>query len=274
MGYLGNAPARNTPAYKQVYEFVATAGQTTFAVPYTPGFVEVYRNGVKLGAPNFTANSGTSVVLTSGANAGDFIQIVSEFINPVLNAIPNTAGAVATSNIADGAITTAKIANGAVVQADLATGVAGTGPAFAAFASGNQSIPNSVQTVLVYATEEFDTANRFNNTGSTVNGIPAYAFLPNVAGYYQVNWNVIMDQAASTTEFLARLLKNGVNYYWSSNQTTANNHYNAINGSVLMYLNGTTDYIQAAIFQNNGGSVTTRTEAGSYGFSACLVRAA
>lgn len=137
MGYLGSAPSRNTPAYKQVYEFVATAAQTTFSVAYTVGFVEVYRNGVKLGAPNFTANNGTSVVLTSGANAGDFIQIVSEFINPVLNAIPNTTGAVTTNNIADNAITTAKIADnaittskiaaGAVVQADLASGVAGAG---------------------------------------------------------------------------------------------------------------------------------------------------
>lgn len=122
MGYIGSAPSRNTPAYKQVYEFVATAAQTTFSVAYTVGFVEVYRNGVKLGAPNFTANNGTSVVLTSGANAGDFIQIVSEFINPVLNAIPNTTGAVATSNIADNAITTAKIAAGAVIAADIASG--------------------------------------------------------------------------------------------------------------------------------------------------------
>jgi hypothetical protein len=102
MSYIGSAPSRNTPAYKQVYEFVATTAQTTFSVAYTVGFVEVYRNGVKLGAPNFTANNGTSVVLTSGANAGDFIQIISEFINPVLNAIPNTTGAVTTSNIASG----------------------------------------------------------------------------------------------------------------------------------------------------------------------------
>ncbi len=129
MSYIGSAPSRNVPAYKQVYEFTATSGQTTFSVPYTVGFVEVYRNGVKLGAPNFTATNGTSVVLASGANTGDFIQIVSEFINPVLNAIPNTAGAVTTSNILDnsiitskildGAITTAKIAEGAVVTADL-----------------------------------------------------------------------------------------------------------------------------------------------------------
>ena len=102
MSYIGSAPSRNTPAYKQVYEFVATAAQTTFSVAYTVGFVEVYRNGVKLGAPNFTANNGTSVVLASGANAGDFIQIISEFINPVLNAIPNTTGAVSSSNIASG----------------------------------------------------------------------------------------------------------------------------------------------------------------------------
>jgi hypothetical protein len=254
-----------TTAYRTLTTFTATSGQTTFNVPsYTVGYIDVYRNGVKLGTADFTATSGTTVVLASGATAGDLVETVSFYVSSVLNAIPAVANAV----------TETYINTGAVTQSKLGAGVAGNGPAFSAFASGNQSIPSAVQTVLVFATEEFDTAGCFNNTGSTVGGIPAYAFLPNVAGYYQVNWNVIMDQVSSTNELLARLLKNGVNYYWSSNQTPANNHYNAINGSVLVYLNGTTDYIQASAVQNTAGSVTTRTEAGSYGFSACLVRAA
>lgn len=120
MAYIGTKPSNQTPTYKQVYEYTATAGQTTFTASYTAGFVSVFRNGVQLGSEDYTATNGTSVVLTNGSTAGDYIRIESQFTANVQNAIPNTAGAVATSNIADGAITTAKIANGAVVPADLA----------------------------------------------------------------------------------------------------------------------------------------------------------
>ena len=66
----------NGTSGRQVY--TATAGQTTFAVVYDVGFVDVFMNGVKLqvGA-DFTATSGTNIVLTSGAAAGDIIDIVA-----------------------------------------------------------------------------------------------------------------------------------------------------------------------------------------------------
>lgn len=84
-----------TTAYRTVTEFTATAGQTTFSVPsYTVGYIDVYRNGAKLGAADFTATNGTTVVLASGASSGDFIQTVSFYVSSVLNAIPATAGAV------------------------------------------------------------------------------------------------------------------------------------------------------------------------------------
>jgi hypothetical protein len=152
--------------------------------------------------------------------------------------------------------------------------VSGNMPAFSANAATEQTISSSTQTVLVFANEDFDTASCFNNTGSTVGSIPAYAFLPNVAGYYQVNWQVIVDNMATTTELLSRLLKNGSNYSWSSNLTPSINHFNSVNGSSLVYLNGTTDYIQAAIFQNTGANLNTKILAGTYRFSACLVRGA
>ena len=56
--------------------FTATAGQTSFSLTYTPNFIDVYHNGVRLTASEFTATNGTSVVLTEGAFAGDTIDIV------------------------------------------------------------------------------------------------------------------------------------------------------------------------------------------------------
>ena len=60
-----------------VTDFTATAGQTTFSVTYTVGLVEVYVNGVKLGQADYTATSGTSIVLATGANVGDLVEVVA-----------------------------------------------------------------------------------------------------------------------------------------------------------------------------------------------------
>jgi hypothetical protein len=57
--------------------FTATAGQTAFTVSYTAGLVEVFLNGAKLSAADFTATNGTSIVLASGANVGDTVDVVA-----------------------------------------------------------------------------------------------------------------------------------------------------------------------------------------------------
>ena len=102
-----------TTAYRTVTEFTATAGQTTFSVPsYTVGFIDVYRNGVMLGSADYTASNGVSVVLASGATAGDLVEVISMQVSSVLNAIPATAGSVSASNLASGSVTSAKIASG------------------------------------------------------------------------------------------------------------------------------------------------------------------
>ena len=55
----------------------ATAAQTTFSVTYTAGLIQVFMNGVKLiSGSDFTATNGTSVVLASGASAGDVLEFV------------------------------------------------------------------------------------------------------------------------------------------------------------------------------------------------------
>lgn len=120
--YLG-IPASGvaTTAYRTLTEFTATSGQTTFSVPsYVAGFINVFRNGAMLGTADYTATNGTTVVLAVGAVAGDLIAIESFYVSSVLNAIPNTAGAVQASNLAAGAAR-ANFGAGAVLQVVTAT---------------------------------------------------------------------------------------------------------------------------------------------------------
>ena len=56
--------------------FTATAGQTSFSVNYTPNFIDVFLNGVKLTSSEFTATNGTSIVLTDAAFVDDIIDVV------------------------------------------------------------------------------------------------------------------------------------------------------------------------------------------------------
>jgi hypothetical protein len=96
--YLG-VPATNvtTTAYRTVTEFTATANQTTFSVPsYTVGYIDVYRNGVRLGSADYTASNGTTVVLANAATLGDLVTTESFYVSSVLNAISATGGAINT----------------------------------------------------------------------------------------------------------------------------------------------------------------------------------
>lgn len=61
---------------RTVTDFTPTAGQTTFSVSYTAGYLDVYRNGVKLAAADVTATNGTTFTI-SACTTSDVVQAVS-----------------------------------------------------------------------------------------------------------------------------------------------------------------------------------------------------
>lgn len=80
MSYLGNSPG--VASQRVESSFVATAGQTVF-VPvggYTLGYCDVFRNGLKLiNGVDYTASDGATVVLASGATAGQRLEVLAYF---------------------------------------------------------------------------------------------------------------------------------------------------------------------------------------------------
>ena len=75
-GYIGVQPVPQATQRREY--FTATSGQTTFNTNgYTPNYIDVYMNGVKLSPADFTASNGSDVVLASGATTGDLVQVVS-----------------------------------------------------------------------------------------------------------------------------------------------------------------------------------------------------
>lgn len=62
-GYIGNSPF--TKASYNSIPVIATEGQTTFNVNYSPNFIDVLLNGVELDKTDYVATNGTSVVLNT-----------------------------------------------------------------------------------------------------------------------------------------------------------------------------------------------------------------
>jgi filamentous hemagglutinin len=71
---------------------IATAGQTSFAVAYSVGYLQVYLNGVLLNTSDYVATTGATIVLDEAAAAGDLLEIIT------YNLIPFNQVQVATLN--------------------------------------------------------------------------------------------------------------------------------------------------------------------------------
>lgn len=157
--------------------------------------------------------------------------------------------------------------DGTITQGELATGVAGTGPAFSAWRNGNQSLSNTTTTKVVFNTEDFDTANCFDTTNAR--------FTPNVAGYYQFNACIQIDAGGVDARLIAQLFKNGAASKVGASGGSNSGMYATSSLAVLLYMNGTTDYVECYAYQSSGGTtnIVGDLQLRSH-FSASFVRSA
>lgn len=101
MSYLGKAPGA-PGGVRTVYEFVATAGQTTFSgadrngatLKYEPGFLDVNVGGADLSQVDYTAGDGVSVVLPASPvlPAGKIVRITAFGTYKSADALPLSGG--------------------------------------------------------------------------------------------------------------------------------------------------------------------------------------
>jgi hypothetical protein len=154
--------------------------------------------------------------------------------------------------------------NSGTVLTTATPGVPVNGPAFFANGATGASLAAGTNTkVAAFSSAVFDTNSNFDTSNSR--------FTPTVAGYYQISASVRSN--TSLTVLHATLYKNGAAYaagnFRSLASATANN---ASTVSALVYLNGSTDYVEMYAFVN--ATATTDTSAGQTWFSGVLVRAA
>lgn len=142
-------------------------------------------------------------------------------------------------------------------------------PAFSAYNSSVQSIPAGTYTKIQFQTEEFDTANCFDSTTN-------YRFTPTVAGYYQVTLSITNGGATWVNGFQnGNIYKNGSLFKASASAQPTNGNYASSFCYALIYMNGTTDYIEGYVLSGgNSANWNTVTGQNFTFFQACLVRSA
>jgi hypothetical protein len=104
-----------------LYEYTATSGQTTFSgsddnaatLSYTVNNIQVVMNGVILDPSDYTATSGTSVVLGSGAATGDTVNIYAFKSFTTADMVPASTGGTFAGSVT--------MSNGLTVDKDGAT---------------------------------------------------------------------------------------------------------------------------------------------------------
>ncbi len=108
MPYIGTSPSNGV---RQTYDYTATAGQTSFSgsdnnsqtLTYTDSaYIDVYQNGILLIPSDYTATTGTTVVLDTGATVSDTLQIVVYDVFSVADTVSASDGGSFGGNVGVG----------------------------------------------------------------------------------------------------------------------------------------------------------------------------
>lgn len=136
-------------------------------------------------------------------------------------------------------------------------------PAFAAYSGGGTSVATATVTKLAFDTKIFDTASCYNTTN--------YRFTPNVAGYYMFNAVTRFGSMTASQCFL-RIYKNGSTFN-NGGGSGVSSGYVWPTANWLVYMNGTTDYVEVYAYQTSGSTQST-DYTDYYQFTGALVRSA
>jgi hypothetical protein len=149
---------------------------------------------------------------------------------------------VKTIAIEDANITTAKLADANVIQTKLGPNVVGNGPCFSV--EGIKSVTNGSQTKIDFTIISWDTKNNISSS----------RFTPTIAGYY-----LFTGRCSGATRSLLLLncyiYKNGGAVIYGS---VADTVMYISSASGMLYMNGTTDYVEIYTGHSTAGTYDVR----------------
>lgn len=192
------------------------------------------------GAGTYPIGSSVATALVSASSIIEVATALAPTAGQVLTATSSTAASWATPSSGTGGY---------------------SGPIFSAYQSILQSLPTGTETKLLFQTEEFDSANCYSSS----------RFTPNVGGYYLITGSLAMAEYVPALSLL--LSKNGVIIKVLCRLDSNTSTIVMVSGSAIVYLNGSTDYVELFGYQANGiGGVDTNAYMEDTYFQAVQVR--
>lgn len=228
---------------------INTLDMALFALNSSGAVKRIMNNPAGLKYPTADGSAGQAVV-TDGSGTMTFLALTaSKALVSDANGAPKASSVTATELGYLSGVTSA-------IQTQLDNRVR-LGPIFDAYASASQSIGAVTPTKIHFDTARFDTKSAYNAS--------TYVFTPQTQGYYQIN-AVVTFSGSSSIYSLLSLYKNG-SVYTSINNQRSNANYNTVSWSGVVYMNGSTDYLEVYAYE----SLASSTVAGGSEFSGALI---
>tara|TARA_R110000803_G_scaffold209312_1_gene278777 strand:- start:40 stop:507 length:468 start_codon:yes stop_codon:yes gene_type:complete len=137
-----------------------------------------------------------------------------------------------------------------IIADSITSGAIANTPAFHAYPSSTQSISNGSATKLQFNTETFDIGGCYDTSN--------YRFLPTTAGKYYFKAVARTATATNWSQIWMEIYKNGSTQVARTIQP--HDDYSSVAASVIVEMNGSSDYLEAFFYQNSGGSINLENQ--------------
>jgi len=266
MGHIGNTVQTAFTSFDK--QTITGSGSTTYTLTHSVANereIEVFVNNVRQ-EPSVAYNvSGNQITFTENIASTDTVYV--NFQGKALQTVAPPDGSVTTAKIADGSVTTAKIADDAVTSAKIndvtAKQATENTPMFKVYKSANQSISTTTWTKVTFDSEFAggDPLNEFDTTNSR--------YQPLVAGWYHIIFNPSFQGNGGSIRYAA-IMKN-TSYMIYAELVSSTAVRTTVSG--LIYLNGTSDYVEFRMYTQGTSSLAIRGGSNETQAQGFLVRA-
>lgn len=249
VGAANSVLGTNAAADALEHKTLTAAGNVVLT--HTAGDVEIASDGStsNIVAVDKTIEVDTSYIVASYLDVSAALTVNGNLLvlgaaDPIAVAISDE-GTLKTSTIESINFTGAGVTvtnTGAAVTVDIPGGGGGTFPKFSAYNSTSHALTVSASTKILFQTENFDTNNNFASS----------RFTPTVAGYYNI---IASLETTGTTECFLYLYKNG-----SLHKTLSGMNISMGSGSALVYMNGSTDYLEVFGYLDSAASTVNQAD--------------
>ena len=246
MPFIGNQPALSYTSFaKQDFTTSATTSYTLDQPVANANELALFINFVRQEPTTAYTASGTTLTLTSATSASDDMYCV--FLGKAVQTVNPPNGSVGLSQLS----ATGTKDSTTFLRGDNTFAVAGgtTAPYVSVYRNGDQTLTSNTWTKIQFNVENVDSGGAFDTSTN-------YRFTPQTSGYYFVSLNGGCGNTSdnSIDSFKLKIYKNGSEITGTQTRrdwdVTGINFNDALHTSVIVQLNGSTDYIEGYILVN------------------------